>query len=149
MRERKNSEHFGRILRDKKLRSTPIRRRILEALALSEQPQSAEELYTQLQKKAPRSERLDLVTLYRNLSAFTETGLAISIDLGMGKIFYEFAGDGADHNHHHHHIVCFKCRKIEHLHVCGLEAHFKMLETMGYSKLEHKLEFSGLCKACS
>jgi Fe2+ or Zn2+ uptake regulation protein len=135
---------FADLLRQKKLRATPIRLSILEQLARSEQPLSIEELFAILGRTGRRNE-LDLATLYRNIKSFEEAGLVASIDLGTGRSFYEFK---TGESHHHHHVICEGCQKIEHLEVCGIEPHIKMLEKMGYRRLRHKLEFSGLCRAC-
>jgi Fe2+ or Zn2+ uptake regulation protein len=132
------------LLRAKKLRVTPIRRAILERLAQSEQPLSIEDIFSFVGRPGRRL-GFDLATLYRNMKSFEEAGLVSVIDLGTGRSFYEFKGN---HSHHHHHVICNGCQRIEHLEVCGIETHLKMLEKMGYKHLSHKLEFSGLCKAC-
>jgi|SRR5665213_1331715 len=137
---------FVNLLRAKKLRVTPIRQAILHVLAQSSQPLSVEDICSAV-KKRNRNDSFDLATLYRNMKSFEETELVLAIDLGMGRVYYEFQGE--DRSYHHHHIVCEKCGQIEHLEVCGLEAHAKMLETMGYKNIRHKLEFTGLCKACN
>jgi Fur family ferric uptake transcriptional regulator len=134
------------LLREKKLRVTPIRRALLEKLAKTEQPLSIEELFAELSRTG-KAKGLDLATLYRNVKSFEEAGLIAAIDLGTGRSFYEFRHGGD--SHHHHHVICENCRKIEHLDVCGIEAHLRMLEKMGYKQVRHKLEFSGLCKACA
>jgi Fe2+ or Zn2+ uptake regulation protein len=87
----------------------------------------------------------DIVTIYRNMSAFVSAGLVGDVDLGTGKVLYEFKGEDGGH---HHHVICESCLKIEPLDVCGLEPHIKMLQKMGYKRLSHRLQFSGLCKAC-
>lgn len=138
-------QKFESLLRGKNLRVTPIRLAILERLARSEQPLSIEELFS-IASQSGRKRGFDLATLYRNVKAFEEAGLVSSIDLGTGRSFYEFK---SEESHHHHHVICEGCQKIEHLEVCGLELHLKMLEKMGYKRLRHKLEFSGVCKACS
>ena len=143
----KNDESFRKVtdlLRANGLRATPIRKAILERLARSEQPLSIEDLFY-LMSRSGRKQGLDLATLYRNVKSFEEAGLITAIDLGIGRSFYEFKGN---HTNHHHHVICNGCQKIEHLEVCGIEPHLKMLEKMGYKHLSHKLEFSGLCKAC-
>ena len=131
------------LIKAKGLRSTFTRRVILAHLAKAKQPLAVDQLLSTLNK--PKRAKFDVVTLYRNMKAFEEVGLISAIDLGRGKVFYEFT---QKHPHHHHHIVCERCHVIRHLDVCGLDAHFKMLEGLGYKKVKHKLEFSGLCRAC-
>lgn len=139
-------QNFIDLLRTKKLRVTPIRRAILEKLSKSEQPLSIDEIFSDLSRSSA-VRGLDLATLYRNVKSFEETGLIAAIDLGTGRNFYEFRHGGD--SHHHHHVICESCQKIEHIDVCGIEAHLRMLEKMGYKQVSHKLEFSGLCKACA
>lgn len=89
--------------------------------------------------------RSDLATLYRNMKSFEDAGLIDTLDLGTGRRFVERLQTKMSH---HHHVICESCHKIEPVDVCGIEAHVRLLEKMGYRKLRHRLEFSGLCKAC-
>lgn len=134
---------FEKMLRAQALRITPARLQILNILARAAQPLSAEELYAQVRRS--RNARADLATLYRNVKTFEEKGLISPIDLGTGRTFYELK---SARPHHHHHVICEGCQKIEHLDVCGIEPHLKALAKMGYKKVHHKLEFSGICKTC-
>ncbi|NUM88418.1 MAG: transcriptional repressor [Bdellovibrionales bacterium] len=131
-------------LRKAGLRATPTRGRILRALIRAEQPLSAEQLLRHLQTSARKE--FDLVTIYRNLAAFTEAGLAGAVDLGTGKTLYEYMGR---HRHHHHHVVCRVCETIEHVDVCGIGSQLKKLARMGYTQLSHRLEFFGTCRRCA
>ena len=143
--KKKKMPDLAVLLKMKKLKATAPRLLILELLAKSEQPQAADTIFEKL-KKINKSQKHDLVTLYRNLNSFVAQGILISIDLGLGKIFYEFSGN---ETHHHHHVVCEKCHKIEHLDVCGLGPYEKLLEGMGYTKIHHRMEFFGICRACA
>ncbi len=125
------------------LKSTPTRRALLALLAKSPQPLTVDDLVEGLKKSAERR-KYDVVTVYRTLKSFEKAGLVNTVDLGLGKIFYELCSNRA----HHHHVICTICHRIEHLEVCGLELHVKMLESMGYRGLQHRLEFTGVCARC-
>lgn len=126
------------------LKSTPTRRALLALLAKSSQPLSVDDLAECL-KKSPERRNFDVVTVYRTLKSFEKADLVNPVDLGLGKIFYELS---SKHAHHHHHVICTVCHKIEHLEVCGLDLHVKILEGMGYRNLQHRLEFTGVCSRC-
>lgn len=141
-----NKKKLKDILHEKDLRSTPTRLAILECLQKSDQPISVDGIFESLKKSKIRK-NFDLVTLYRSVKTFEDAGVVMAVNLGFGKILYEYVKD--EYSHHHHHIVCESCKKIEHLEVCGLDVHFKMLEGMGYRRLKHNLEFFGICSACA
>lgn len=123
-----------------KLKCTKPREIVLGYLSENHGPFSAKEIHAALKRKD-----LDSVTVYRCLSAFEESGLVRRSDFGDGIARYEF---GHDH-HHHHHIRCTKCLKIQELESCALSKLENQLREMGYSKIRHMLEFSGLCQACT
>lgn len=136
---------FAAQLRQKNLRATPIRQTMLKILSGSQQPLAIGEIQAALLKH--RFTQFDIATLYRNVITFKKAGLVTSVDVGAGREFYEYVSPSTAH--HHHHVICESCRRIEHLDVCGIEPHLKMLEKMGYQRLQHRLEFSGLCRNCA
>ncbi|MGC9602172.1 MAG: Fur family transcriptional regulator [Minisyncoccia bacterium] len=122
-------------------KATPGRLQLLELLAHTDEPLSVLKIQKRLGKK------LNEVTLYRALEAFTAAGLVRRVDLGHDHAHYELALGRA----HHDHLVCTKCGAIEDIEGCALvplqkktlkRSHFKSI----YS---HNLEFFGLCRACS
>lgn len=126
------------------LRATRPRLLILKELRGADQPLSAEQIFRKLHRA--RRGDFDLVTVYRNLTAFCESGLAAAVDVGIGRTLYEFTGD---HKHHHHHVVCRQCHTIEHISVCGIDTQVRQLMRMGYRELTHRLEFFGVCRDCA
>lgn len=138
------SSRFSQILKDRGLRATPSRISTLKVLAQSHQPLSVEELHSRLSGRS--KSHADLATVYRNVKTFAEAGVINVMELGTGRKFVELRENSSAH---HHHIICESCHKIEPVDVCGIDAHMRLLEKMGYRRLRHRLEFSGLCRNCS
>lgn len=134
---------YDKRLREQGLRVTQQRIKILKLLNSSKQPLSIDQIHFELNKL---KSKFDLVTLYRNLNSLKEAGLIGDIITETGKIHYEFLREPF---HHHHHIVCQSCNKVEHLEICGLDIHTKVIESMGYKNINHRLEFFGICKSCA
>ncbi|MBC7385431.1 MAG: transcriptional repressor [Cryobacterium sp.] len=135
-------------LKAKGFRRTKPRAAVLQALASGHGPFSAEDIFRVLSKK--KSAPIDLVTVYRNLQGFQEAGIARVIDLGDQIARYELS---LDPGHHHHHVTCRSCRKTLPLDDCFLEEIegriARVVAAKGFSEVEHRLEFLGICDACS
>ncbi len=121
-----------------KLKRTKSREAILRHLVEHHGPFSAKELQLALKRKD-----LDTVTTYRCLASFEEAGLVRRCEFGDGLARFE------ESEHHHHHVICVSCRKIEKLEDCHLEKLEEKVKLMGYAKVSHVLEFTGLCRGCS
>jgi Fur family ferric uptake transcriptional regulator len=93
-------------------------------------------------------------TLYRNLDKFVINKIVKKLSINSDYSHYEYqklilsAKD--EHSHHHHHIVCTVCKSIQCLDIYGLEnLIIPKLKKLGFSQVNHRLEFSGICKNCS
>lgn len=132
-------------LRKAGLKVTRPRQALLKAIAEFGRPFSAEDLFN-ASKKLLKKPNCDLVTVYRSLASFAEIDLVSRVDLGDGVVRYELASfDGS----HHHHIVCTQCRKVEPVSLCTIKGEEKIFSKMGYTGVSHRLEFFGVCPACS
>ena len=137
-------ERAAGLLKDAGLKSTKPRQALLEAMAVFQAPFSTEDLHRQVAKS--RKNDLDLVTVYRSLSTFTDLGIVSRVDLGDGVVRYELASaDGT----HHHHFICKLCQKIEPLDFCEIQLQEDRLAQAGYKQLTHRLEFFGICPDCA
>lgn len=116
--------------------------RILQIISKAETPLSVLEIHTKLK------ESCDLSTVFRTITQFKEKKLIQEINLDEGFCRYELSGTD-DHHHHHHHIRCRSCGEIKNLEHCDLSQFEKAIKKLGFSEMEHKLEFSGLCSKCS
>lgn len=110
---------------------------ILEFIQLSTAPVSV----AQIQEKIPDTNES---TIFRNINKFISKQILKEVDLGEG--FRRFELKPSDH--HHHHIICKSCGKIDAIHNCNIAALEKQLVKLGYSNIQHRIEFSGLCNRC-
>lgn len=137
-----NLEDVVEALRQQGLRVTTARRQVVSSLLEAGHPVSIECLHQRLGAAS-----FDLVTLYRNLDAFVEAGVAQVVRNESGKALYEIIGGPRDH---HHHVICRRCGKIDCLDECdGDVARFEnAARKLGYADLSHRLEIYGLCGDC-
>lgn len=139
------SEEAGEILKKHGINRTAIKLELLTLLSKSASPLSVSELHLKTGKSC------DISSIFRSMSQFKEKGLVKEINLGEEFFRYEIgqleAGD--KHNHHHHHVRCRKCGDIKLIEKCDITIFSKMISKLGYSDMEHHLEFTGLCSKCS
>lgn len=136
-----HNHDFESALRDKGLKSTPLRLAILDILTHTQNPLTAEETAKKLKKID-----FDRATLFRSLKTFAEAGLINAIDLGEGFLRYEM---NCKIHHHHHHIICISCKEIEVVPFCIPDEFQTFLTKKGYKQITHRMDFTGLCKSCS
>jgi Fur family ferric uptake transcriptional regulator len=123
------------------LKLTRQRKLIIEKMQDFQVPFGAEDLYSSgLQEKG-----IDLATIYRTLNLFFERNWLSKIDLEDGCSRYIFKKSES----HHHTLLCRSCHKVEHLPGCFVEQQQKELLKKGFTSLSHRVEFVGLCPACS
>lgn len=127
-------------------RITRTRRLILDAIVKMKGPFSASDILKTIRPHA-KGKSIDLVTVYRNFPVFEETGIICRRDFSDEMARFVLAHPG--HDHHHHHIVCRACHKVEAIDSCLVEAQEKALAKLGFREINHKLEFSGICRACT
>lgn len=128
-------------------RLTQPRRRMLEAIFDQKGPFSVPSLEKFLNRSS-KKHGCDTVTIYRTLPVFEELGIIEKCDFSDGMAHYEVSIHHGEH-HHHHHFVCRSCKKVEPLDFCIAESQEQLLRKLGYTDLSHRLEFSGVCPACS
>lgn len=133
-------------LTETKHRITRTRELILQAIFKIKSPFSAYDIQNAVAKKG-KSRSIDLVTIYRNLPILEEAGIICRGDFSDEMARYMLADHG--HEHHHHHIVCKSCHKVQSLDFCIVEGQEQILKKMGFKNVSHRLEFSGICPACS
>ncbi len=136
------SKHdYLKVLKEKGLKLTVQRRKIIETLHQLDGRMSARDIYQELQKKNPN---LSLDTVYRNLRLLTEIGLVHHIPLPSGAVF-ELSDDGQ----HHHHLVCINCDKVSCIAYCpDLSGFSSYADSEGFKVLGHIFEVYGQCSEC-
>src|SRR5581483_7849164 len=90
------------LLRQRGHRLTPQRLQILQVIKTYGQHMTAEDIHAAI---VPQQPYLDIATVYRTLQWLQGVGLVASIDLGDGKLRYEYRRRGE----YHHHLVCQQC----------------------------------------
>ena len=127
------------LLRGKGLRVTEQRKAILEVLARSDSPISAEETYARLPVKS-----CDLVTAYRCLEQFEKIDVVQRGIRENGTKVY-FLGHSHDH---HHHLTCRGCGKTERVDLCMAKELEEVATRYGFVEISHIMEAFGLCPEC-
>jgi Fur family ferric uptake transcriptional regulator len=129
------------VQQEKPLRMTRQRRIILRELRKVKTHPSADELYETVRQYLPR---ISLGTVYRNLEMLSQIGEIQKIEVcGSIKRF-----DG--NNKEHYHVRCMVCGRIEDVpESIKFDFGQRVDQTMHYRILSHRLEFVGLCPACT
>lgn len=131
------------ILRAHGINRTKVKFSALTALATSHSPLSIADIHEEI-----GSQSCDISTVFRTITQFKGKGLVRELNIGEDFCRYEFIKPGHDH-HHHHHVRCRNCGDIQALAECDLEIFEKSISRLGFTQLEHNLEFVGTCKKCA
>ncbi len=129
------------VLKRHKLRSTLVRRMVIEVLQDSRAALSATELEEQVSS--------DRVTMYRTLKTFEETGIVHRVQDGTGIDKYALCGDSCTserHAHAHPHFRCQRCEQT--LCLQDVEVLKPALPT-GFAIDNIQLTYHGLCQSCN
>lgn len=138
----KKEINHGDNLKRNGLKNTKHRIAVLEILEHSDQPISAEQVFSELIAKKVM---INLSTVYRVLDCLVSKNLAIKINIsGNNKALFEY-----NHMVHKHYLVCLECKKIEAIECCPLKTYVESLEKeMDYTIAGHKLNIYGYCPKC-
>lgn len=132
-------ENAINLLREKGLRVTEQRKKILEVLAEADGPISAEEAYAKLP-----DESCDLVTAYRSLEQFEKIDVVQRGVRENGTMVYCIS-NGHDH---HHHLTCRNCGKTERIDLCMEKELKEKAKSFGFVEISHVMEVFGICPLC-
>lgn len=129
---------FRTVLRNRGLRLTRQREKVLMALLNSDDHVSAEELYARL---GGRKEGIGTATVYRTLRLLVDSGLAEARQFGDGVHRFESAA-----SEHHDHIICRDCGKVfefENEEIEDLQE--QVARGRGFEIVDHRLELYVRC----
>jgi Fur family ferric uptake transcriptional regulator len=125
------------VLRASGLRLTTPRRLVLEALFAADGPASAEHIATAL--------KLDITSVYRNLEALEQHGLARHVHLGHGPGLYALVGRGE-----REFLSCERCAAVRTLTPEQLDpVRDQIRQRFGYEVRFTHFAIVGLCPACA
>jgi Fur family ferric uptake transcriptional regulator len=130
--------------KQKSLKYTPARKRILEAVCSMDNHFEADDLYLKLREKSGRS--ISRATVYRTLPLLEESGLIRKVIFVDKHTHYERVYDRL----HHEHLICLNCGKIIEFYKKPLEDTLEDIARENrFKALAHKLEITGYCDNCS
>jgi Fe2+ or Zn2+ uptake regulation protein len=130
------------ILANNGINKTKGKIRILQEISRSERPLSVTEIHEMLEANC------DVSTVFRTITQFKEKNLIKEVNLDEGFFRYEIASP-KEVQHHHHHVRCRSCGDIRNIEKCDLAPFEKAIAHLGFTEMEHRLEFTGLCSRCA
>lgn len=121
-----------------KFKVTPARMAVVEGvIKYGQKPFSAEQLF--------KKSKCDLASVYRTLNILEKIKVIRKSDFLDNKNYFELVANQAAHKHQ---IICKVCQKVDVLDFCLIDAQKKKLSTLGYTKISHRLELTGVCADC-
>ena len=124
-----------------KIRMTRQRQVILDELKKINSHPSADELYICVRKRIPR---ISLGTVYRNLEILSELGQIQKLETGGSIKRFDW------NPCKHYHIRCIACGRIDDAPIAPLnQIENELYGSTVFTIMGHRLEFTGLCPACS
>src|SRR5207237_1050344 len=134
------TEELRSKLDERGLHMTRQRAVVFEYLSRLEGHPTAEEVFLAVKQKLPR---VSLATVYKNLEALIEIGLASKLSYGDSAARYDIRTD------HHYHTRCERCGKIEDLDPGEASAWLKRIKPHpGFEVTDFRLEVAGYCSGC-
>jgi Fe2+ or Zn2+ uptake regulation protein len=121
-----------------RLRLTPQRRAILEALRASANHPTAAELLARVQK---RSLGISPATVYRTLGLLVNSGLALELKIGDGGAA-RYDGNTEPHDH----LICTSCGHVKDVH--QPEPDLSGVMGTGFTVTGYDLRIHGVCPDC-
>jgi len=132
-------------LRDHDVRYTKGRRGVVAALASSDGPKSASEMYADVSPAVPLS------SLYRSLTVLEDAGVVVPHYGAKGLTRYELAEWLTGH---HHHVICVQCGVVEDIAIPEpYESQVRKIVAeisglVSFAPADHALEIEGRCSRC-
>lgn len=132
---------YEQLLRTRGCKVTPQRLAIFTMLNRTKEHPSAEKIYQALHSEFPM---MSLATVYKTLDMLREQGLVC--EMGFGDDCNRYDAD----THPHSHLICTNCKKILDLDLPDVgDLESKVAQTSGFRLAGHRLEFFGICPACT
>lgn len=126
-----------------RMRATRQGAAVEAALAAAEGFRSAQDLHSELKS---RGDNVGLTTVYRHLTALSESGAVDALHTSDGELVYRLCASGG----HHHHVVCRSCGASVEVEGPEVEAWAaRVARKAGYTNVSHTLEVFGTCAACT
>ena len=123
-----------------RLRMTPQRRALLDAIAGSRERFTAVELYDRARRAEPR---LSLATTYRTIELLRRSGSVRPL-AGEGRPAYVRCCQ-----EHHHHLVCVACGSVAETELCAAPPADELERRYGFAAHAHEVDIYGTCARCA
>lgn len=135
-------ERFRRYLRDHHQPVTRQRDCVAQALFLSDDHLSVEEIQRMLRD---RGERVGTATIYRTLELLAQSGLVRAHEFGEG--FRRYEAMPADTRHEH--LICTRCGRVTEFTNESLERILPIVaDEHAFQHQRHRVEIYGICREC-
>ncbi len=132
-----NYEDLVKELKNKKIRLSHQRLKVLEYLNENRTHPTVDEIYINLHKEIPT---LSKTTIYNTLNALVEAGMVRMVSLGDNESKYDIVRD--DHGH-------FKCESCGHIYDFEIKMESLDSDELQDFKINKKdVYFSGICPLC-
>ena len=133
-----NMKHIQAMIRNKGIKPTYQRLKILEYLLDSNEHPTVETIYRNMKNKIPT---ISKTTVYNTMNLFVEKGILNALSVTGTELRYD-----ADISSHHH-FLCKKCGKIYDINIdFGNFCNEKVID--GNQISEVQVYFKGICKKC-
>jgi len=133
---------FRLYLRDRGLKYTPERRKLLEAVMRNNEHFEAEQLMLDLRQVA---QRVGKATVYRTLKLLVDCGIVREVHFSNKQVHYEHTYGQDPHDH----MVCHRCGRIIEFDAAEVVRLRTVLSArQGFYALSHRFQIRGLCAAC-
>ena len=134
-------EKYVKLLKEKNLKITPQRIKILKYVDTHRTHPTADEIYSSLKKDIPS---LSKTTVYNSLDILKKHGLIKALSICGSEHRYDFKNDM------HHHFLCKKCGRIYDIEFkCPNIKHIKgEIQSSGHHIAEVHGYFIGTCNDC-
>ena len=142
-RERYSVQRLGEFVarcRERGVPVTPQRLAVIEALLVSENHPSTDEVCAVVRRKHPH---ISLATVHRILEQFCDVGEARKVTLLHDVARY----DGNVESHHH--VLCVRCRRVHDIEIPEVDKLLEGTPRLGqFALLRCSLEIDALCGRC-
>lgn len=129
-----------KILKNANLKMTKKRVLIIDCFKHSNVPLTADDVFNILRENT----NINLSTIYRALSALTDSEILTKQTLSDGTYVFQLNGDV-----HRHILTCKECGKIDYIEFCPIEKTIDDITSKtGFEITGHSLEFTGICPDC-
>lgn len=141
MRRNRQQEELKQRLGQRGYHLTRQRAAVFNYLSQVNTHPTAEEVFIAVKRKLPR---ISLATVYKNLEALVECGLATKLTYGNDSARYDIRTDP------HHHTRCLGCGRISDVDLePDQEASLKKIKPQpGFEVREYRVELLGYCRQC-